>query len=64
MEKKEQKEQKQKKPYMAPEVKSVAMEMSGMIATPDKTAASFVVDDYDEENVTPTTTDGNSFNVW
>ena len=64
MEKKEQKEQKQKKPYMAPEVKSVAMEMSGIIASSDKTAASAVVEDYDEENVTPTTTDGNSFNVW
>jgi len=64
MEKKEQKEQKKKKPYMAPEVKSVAMEMSGMIATSDKSAASIVVEDYDEEDVTPTTTDGNSFNVW
>jgi len=33
MEKVEQKEQKKKKPYKAPEVKSIAMETSGMITT-------------------------------
>jgi hypothetical protein len=64
MEKKEQKEQKKKQPFIAPEVTIVAMETCGIIASSDKTAASTVVEDYDEENVTPTTTDGNSFNVW
>ena len=64
MEKKEQKEQKKKQPCIAPEVTIVAMETCGIIASSDKTAASTVVEDYDEENVTPTTTDGNSVNVW
>lgn len=60
----EKKEQKQKKPYMAPEMESIAIEMSGMIATSNKTTTSSVVEDPDEENVAPTTTGGDSFNVW
>jgi hypothetical protein len=49
---------------MAPEIESIAIEMSGMIATSDKTTTNSVVEDYNEENVAPTTTGGDSFNVW
>jgi len=59
MEKKEN-----KKPYTAPEVQCIAMEKSGLMVTSNKTSTHILLEEYSEEEVTPTTTGGNTFNVW